>query len=297
MDQEKLRKRAERFAKPVERPQEYGLPSRGEDRRLTEDKRARQQLYARVQTEFVQYCHDHDKTIAGHSLAQLALESISPKIRHQWRSSHSESSLHCPESSKVTIESILMSLRKLREAVLATPDIFSKHIYLLSVKAALIAGQYQTYLPALRHLMALEEKKLLLKHETQLVYDLYVIHMANQRERQEVSSHIHLASPSAQTAALAFLTGNYFRWINGFKSEKNPWRYLVMAQGHPSIVKQALEAISKSYMTMKVSSLETLTACSWPDLLNYGCTFTRENDTVVIRRRNTNTARASSNNK
>lgn len=273
------------------------MPSRGEDRRLTEDKRARQQLYARVQTEFVQYCHDHDKTIAGHSLSQLALESISPKIRHQWRSSrssHSESSLQRPDSSKATIESILMSLRKLREATLAAPDMFSKYIYLLSVKAALIAGQYQTYLPALRHLMALEDKKLLSKHETQLVYDIYVIHMANQRERQEVSSHIHLASPTAQAAALAFLTGNYFRWINTFKSEKNPWRYLVMAQGHQSVVKQALEAISKSYMTMKVSSLEALTASSWPDLLNYGCTFTRENDTIIIRRRNTNTNTASS---
>lgn len=69
--------------------------------------------------------------------------------------SHSSPTIPTPKDPKINLSQILSALRKLREALVATRrhDSFAAQVFLFAVRVGVLAGAYETYLPALLYLL------------------------------------------------------------------------------------------------------------------------------------------------
>lgn len=82
-------------------------------------------------------------------------------------------------SKKPAIDSIIMSLRKLREAMIAQkPSYFMKTVFLFSVRVTSTMGHYASYVPSVLKLLEIHEDLPLTNAEVQEVCGVYALYLA-----------------------------------------------------------------------------------------------------------------------
>ncbi|EGW35584.1 uncharacterized protein SPAPADRAFT_58806, partial [Spathaspora passalidarum NRRL Y-27907] len=113
----------------------YGFVSRGEDNRLQQSAYDRERFFISIIGQFIQF---NSQTQIG-DIRSLINEG-------DLQTANAE--VMTPPADKITMDSILLSIRKLREALLYTkPTPFHKKVFLFSLRLAAIVGHYQTYIP------------------------------------------------------------------------------------------------------------------------------------------------------
>ncbi|KAH8423828.1 uncharacterized protein LDX57_001585 [Aspergillus melleus] len=131
-----------------------GFVSKG-DRKLL-DHKAQKDYYARIVERYMAFCARHAKDLdaAWASLPTNASGDATKNPPASLAQSGSKSSGPSPASE---LSTLLLSLRKLREAVLATassvPVPFSQQVHTFSIKLSIRAKHPPSYFPSLRYLL------------------------------------------------------------------------------------------------------------------------------------------------
>ncbi|CAK7894434.1 hypothetical protein CAAN1_02S05842 [[Candida] anglica] len=284
IESEKLKERKERFAKT--KSTGYGFISRGEDNRLQVNEGERILFFEEIKIDFVHYCN-------GPNLPEYMRTLISQReMVISSDSSNDSSSSNSKTRCDPTIDSILTSLRKLREALLfAPPNEFSKSVFLFSIRIAVAAGKYQTYVPSIIYL--LERGIYLLdnseKEEIVTLLTLHLSHFNGENNRGiEVYYKYKLNDPELLKTLKSWATGNHHEWIRQYNAESDGCRSALMAIGLPRMIKILIQEFTATYFTIDKNHLEELflpIGTKYRDLNRYGCTWKEENNVVTIRDR------------
>ncbi|KAK9474634.1 uncharacterized protein V1510DRAFT_406032 [Dipodascopsis tothii] len=193
------------------------------------------------------------------------------------------------------LDDIVMALRTLREAVLASPPCaLAKSVLLLSIRVTVLLGHYESYLPSMLQLLDTVHPVLPLSdaelHEVVALYALHLVHFANNAaEAYAVMDKYNVRDdlPLRQIIA-AMVDCDYVLWRRRYVGETDPGRRRMMAFGERNMTRQTLKRLGMAYFHMPVRDVERLTGWSWDDCVNVlGCGWRLEGDRVVMRERKT----------
>ncbi|OOF90455.1 hypothetical protein ASPCADRAFT_135145 [Aspergillus carbonarius ITEM 5010] len=144
--------------KPVADPLDLvGFVSKG-DRKLL-DHQVQKDYYNKIVNRYMEFCSNHFKDLeaAWMSLPQSASSDATSNPPASFPSPTNKSTGPHSPSASTELSSILLSLRKLREAVLATgsaiPISFSQQVHIFSIKIAIQARHPPSYFPSFRHIL------------------------------------------------------------------------------------------------------------------------------------------------
>lgn len=195
------------------------------------------------------------------------------------------------EKQQVTMDSVLLSLRKLREAVLSSSDDNSLRVYEFSIDVSVLAGHYQSYLPSLVHILQVMHKESPLTEQMlnriAELYILHLVHFNNSLNEAYICWLEYIPTNSVISRILqAWATDDYIRWKLYFDREKDEWRKKVMSEGLNIMIRKSLSSIGKSYISITIKDLEAMLGIEWKSLREkYDCQWQESKDKVIIRKR------------
>lgn len=194
------------------------------------------------------------------------------------------------ESTAWSIDKILSSLRKLREATLPqTPDDFSKRVFMFSTKVSILAKSYHSYHPALSHLLGPYYHLLSDKEHAELAA-FQVLHLShfNFGLNEAYNYHFSEISHNRHIEQIVNCLGSddKFAWIKLYQSEKSPYNKALMSFAYDRIMRGLISNIGKAYMMISKPALESMVGVPLETLKeNYSCGWLLEDDKVIIRKR------------
>ncbi|CDK28406.1 unnamed protein product [Kuraishia capsulata CBS 1993] len=274
-----LEKRRQRFSKSPVQNNDYGLLSRGEDFRLQKDFNARVEFFERIKTKY----------------DEADLEKVPENMA--W---------------------VLMSLRKLREALIAIETtIFTKEVFLYSVRVSASVQNHQAYVPAIVHLLQkIRQTVGLNKDEEREVLTYLILHKLHHNGAINDAFELFfkyvdvlgdgtsltpgqsldmekMSDPQRLYATLvSYSNRDFYTWIRLYKRELSSKDAIrarngaIMGLGHRKVLDWALTSIGSAYFVMKRLDLEMFTGESWESLVgDYNCLWRIEGEVVTIRER------------
>ncbi|KAL2868276.1 uncharacterized protein BJX67DRAFT_52145 [Aspergillus lucknowensis] len=278
-----------------------GFVSKG-DRKLL-DHKAQQDYYDRIVTRYIEFCARHSKDLDA---AWLSL----PKSASSDATKNPPASV--PESAKpgaspgpsaaTELSTLLLSLRKLREAVLATasttPLAFSQRVHVFSIKVSIQAQHPPSYFPSLRYLLdhlhtpsnPLPDSELK-DHISYLILDyacrqedLFSAFELRARARRQYNFH----SQEVDQVLWAIAHGN---WIVFWRVRKEVDSIMraVMDWAGGRVRRHALKAVGKAYLGVDIDwVVEGCTGdqtWTWEKLVEAEkLGWQREGDRIIIRK-------------
>ncbi|ANB14478.1 hypothetical protein AWJ20_2070 [Sugiyamaella lignohabitans] len=287
----KARARRERFSQPAKK-EEYGLISRGEDNRLRVDSKARRTYFYQTQLRAL-------KIIAASTSQRQYIEDVLKIVDHEVSDSYQAVDTNGRHQSSDTDseDSVLMSLRKLREALLPIePDKFTKQVFLFSVRMAVLAGKYQAFIPSVLYILDVIHPVVPLSfdefRQVALLHVYHTAHFSNDVGTAYKTLYHYLPDDKrAWTVLQALASNNFVSWVQQKRTEPDLWLRLSLDQNHATMAKNAIPTISKSYMKLHESSIERLLGLDWNTLTsnpNIGCVWPKDSTgTATIRQRKT----------
>lgn len=251
-DSEKLKQRAARFSsqKPDSSTKnQYGYVSRGEDDRLQRSHKERVKFYDQIISSFIAYVNENTSPKLAEDFDKLVnKDEITPKTQER--------------QDKSTINSILNSLRKLREAMLfGKANAFTKKVYLFSIRVSVNIGHYQTYIPSITFLLHPSNLHLLSNAEKQEISTLLVLHIAhfnkeNSKALQLYFRYIDLDNIKTLQVLKCWVEDDYYNWLKYYNNETNNGKASIMKFGLKHMVTHMINTVSKSYYTLDLKHFE-----------------------------------------
>lgn len=260
--------RTTRFKRP---PPSIGFVSRGDTQLLSVDVRHR--FFNDILHQFVVYCSKNTKAALTDDL-RTTIASVGPLP---------------PATPSVSIESILTSLRKLREALISRPvDDFCKKVFLFSIRISATIGHYHTYIPSINFLLRAD----ISADELREIASLLVLHIAHFNKHYNHALRLffnHLDRTKDRRILriiTSFIHRDYHTWVLLYNAERNPAFFAAMTFGRSDISSHMGNAITNAYFNMGRSALEAKlpSKVSLDDMLKTH-SWTVDNDNVVIRQR------------
>ncbi|KKK22318.1 hypothetical protein AOCH_003386 [Aspergillus ochraceoroseus] len=275
-----------------------GFVSKG-DRKLLDHKTQRD-YYDKIVARYIEFCARHSKDL------DAAWASL-PKSASDDATKNPPASLSRPTKSTgpspaTELSTLLLSLRKLREAVLATastiPLTFSQRVHVFSVKVAIQAQHPPSYFPSLRYLLEylhtpsnpLPESELK-DHVSYLILD-YACRQGNFvaafELRAQARTKYNFQSREVDQILEALAHDN---WVVFWKLRKQVDSSVrsVMNWAEDRVRRHALKAVGKAYLS--VDSAWIVEGCTgdktwtWEKLVemeNLG--WQKEGDRIIIRK-------------
>lgn len=254
----RARARLARFSKSPTKgtsPQ-YGLVSKGGDARLQSSARERERYFDHIIRCFIDYCNIDSLSAA---LRQFVDESITSNFLK-----NSDSARETIPLKPQPIQSILLSLRKLRESLLSCErDTFTKKVYLLSIRIAANIGHYETYIPSILYL--LQSPRSLSKQELTEIVLLLALHQAHYTDaNSEALATLYKYSTdnrdwkANKTFAIiqAYIHKDYYAWISLYNSETDSCKHRMMQFGESKILTQMAVVFTQSYFSILLPAFE-----------------------------------------
>ncbi|KAI9929113.1 hypothetical protein ASPWEDRAFT_57684 [Aspergillus wentii DTO 134E9] len=134
-----------------------GFVSKG-DRKLL-DQKTQNEYFEKIVNRFLEFCATHHDDLDA-ALASLPTSSSGDPTKNppaSFPQSKSKPGVSRGPSASTELSTILLSLRKLREAVLATasttPVSFSQQVHVFSIRTSILAQHPPSYFPSLRYLL------------------------------------------------------------------------------------------------------------------------------------------------
>lgn len=284
-----LARRAKKFEIPTTQD-DYGLLSRGEDTRLVNNEEEQKKYFAAIQRHYIRFCYD-----AGDgSVLRAALKAVEKSQADSWDTEQKAGKRggDKDKGKKPAIDSIIMSLRKLREAMIAqTPSDFMKTVFLFSVRVTSTMGHYASYVPSVLKLLEIHDELPLTNAEIQEVCGVYAIYLAvvagNVTEGYQVLDRNDWKDSRLQTVLRAWETKDYVSWAKLYTTETDLGRSKMMQSGDSHMAMEGLKRIGKSYFFIQRTELEKLIGWKWPAIQkDLNCGWRQEEDgRIIIRER------------
>ncbi|KAK6455086.1 uncharacterized protein RJT20DRAFT_98561 [Scheffersomyces xylosifermentans] len=314
---EKANQRSLRFKKDqkkFEKEKKYGFISRGEDDRLQRSSKEREAYFNTILSTFIQYCNSNTTSTLNEKI-----ESFLDEKDLKSASAEADTQKHEPGNSSITIDSILSSLRKLREALLfAPPNDFSKKVFLFSIRLAASIGYHQTYIPCIMNLLSQYNTEItetrknstpelsgshsysITKEEVEEIATLLVLHVAHFNKDNARSIRLYFeylstinSSSSSKTYEIwrSWVHKDYYNWIRLYNAESDNARSTIMNFGLNDMVRQFIDCTNKSYFNLPFAELEQNmlpNGVTYDTLVNkYNVSWKREDSNLIIRARKT----------
>ncbi|KAI9372684.1 hypothetical protein BJX61DRAFT_428434 [Aspergillus egyptiacus] len=288
--------------KPVADPLEaVGFVSKG-DRKLL-DYKAQQEYYDKIVARYIAFCARHSKNLDA-ALLSLPKSASSDATKNPPASvpQPAKSAVSPGPSAATELSTLLLSLRKLREAVLATassiPTTFSQRVHVFSIKIAIQAQHPPSYFPSLRYLLdhlhtpshPLPESELR-DHISYLILD-YACRQEDLAAafalRARARRQYNFQSQEVDQVLQAVTHDNWVIFWRIRKEVDAPTR-AVMNWAEDRFRRHALKAVGKAYLSVNISWItEGCTgdnAWTWDKLVEKEkLGWERDGDRIIIRK-------------
>lgn len=295
-EREKARRRLARFSKPRAPPKhEYGLLSRGDDTRLRDNEQDRLEFYSRILSRFIYFCSNNSASTLQDNLTRLISED-------EFKSMDSLEAIDEITQEEVTMDSILMSLRKLREALLRNPPgSFHKKVFMFSVRISSMFGHYQTYVPSINYLLRHKNALRLSEQELEEITTILILHLVHVNEDIPGAIGLYFKYIPQRKEILniirSWIHKNYYEWVKIYNDERNDSVLSMMKLGIDRMILNLITGVNCLYYTLPKSELEESFLpheLKFEDLANKyrpGWKLDEDGKTVIIRerRKRTNT--------
>ncbi|KAF2747968.1 hypothetical protein M011DRAFT_401002 [Sporormia fimetaria CBS 119925] len=269
----------------------YGLPSKGETR--LNDFNTQETYYNRIVERYMRFCastnntSDLDASFASLSLSSTAstkqFQSSNPELNHQRPLNPSPSN---------DLPAILNALRKLREAITATArkDVFAQRAYIFNIRVAILCKDWESYIPALLHLLNTIHPKTPLSATEVHDYVGYLI--LDQVCRQgdfggahETRLRYRYKDRRVQLVLRALVMDN---WVVFWKMKRavDGYQRRIMEYAEQRMRLHALKCLGKSYMSADRGYIERVADKGWAALVEEDSVGweLKDTDRVIIRK-------------
>lgn len=258
-EEDKIAKRRERFSRRIEtcnQSHDYGLVSRGEDTRLKESEALREEYFLVILHQFIRYTSNN----TSHALSETfkRMKDLNP---NDFESAQSLQSNEESDKKSVSMESLTMSLRKLRESLLhLKPSPFHKKVFLFSTRISYCCGQYQTYVPSINYLL-LHKRALGLSsleiEEVAVILVLHLTHFNNAPLEAILRYFLHIPNRRDILQIIrCWIRNDYYTWIHTYNLIESFAVKSMMRLGLPTMLNHMIKILSSTYFTMRKSVIE-----------------------------------------
>lgn len=221
----------------------------------------------------------HKPSIGAYTLAQA--QKSTPSLSSHNVPSRSSTSLNIDppaappnqDPNSATLSLLTMSMRKLREGIVASHrvDEFSTQVYIFVIRLSILLRQWESYLPALSHLIfSIHPRRPLSKLELQEFASYFVLDLACRQgdlaEANRMRLHFQIRDAKIGKVLKAIVYDDYV----GF------WRLLRSVDGHRAKVMEfaeegmrlhALKCIGRAYFQVPKLFVEAMTSSTWKELV------------------------------
>ena len=303
-DHEKKLKRAQRFQQTDSNKttsKSYGFISRGESSALQHSRKEREKYFETIIDNFTKYCEGNSSSSLSQEFRKyIDREGEKDKKDNKLHEnehendSKSQKENHSLHNTNTSIDSILLSLRKLREALINIPiDDFTIKAFLLSIRIAANVGHYQTYVPAINFLLAhkrhLETQE---EHEISTLLVIHIVHFNNDYHKAINLYFKHFTnngSTKLLTIIQSWFLNDYYNWVKLYNSEVDNARSRIMSFGVKSIISTIISTLELAYFNIDCNYLNQKILPNGVDLSilqkSYGVKWVTKDNNVVIRER------------
>ncbi|CAG8950712.1 hypothetical protein HYFRA_00002922 [Hymenoscyphus fraxineus] len=276
-----------------------GLPSKGDARLL--DFKAQERYYTKIVERYMAFCSDAGR--GDELLRRLARMEISRETTGRNDKPQRVMAATTPDlalktlpadigaSGQRDLATIMMSMRKLREGIVASNrvDTFSIQAYIFCIRLSILVKHMESYQPAILHLLKrMHPVQQLTKTELQEFVGYLVLDLAcRQNDLAEAHAIRHkwgLKDAKVDAILRSLAHDNYFlfwkvkRSVDGHKAK-------LMEFAEDGVKRQTLKCLGRSYLNIDLPSLEQYTNTGWPSLTrDCGVGWQLEGTKVIIRK-------------
>lgn len=154
----------------------------------------------------------------------------------------------------------------------------------------MLFGKYQTYLPAISHILEVCNRQLLSENELDQVVTLYIFHFAHFSKDLNLayfyadkyfgqSNDKHIVWEVLRCLA----HDNYERWKTCLAKEQDYLVRIIMTNNQHNLLEQRISVISKCYFTLNQEGIVSFLGSDW--LKYVPCAWEQKQDTITIRSR------------
>jgi hypothetical protein len=194
-------------------------------------------------------------------------------------------------TSSTGIATITMSMRKLREGIVASHriDAFSTQVYIFCIRLSILTKTPESYHPALLHLLRRMHTTLPLSStEVQEFAGYMIIDLACRQhdlsQAYEVRNRYKVKDAKIDCVLKALTHDDYWLFWK-VKGSVDGYKVKLMEWAEEGVRRQALKCLGRAYFGMDLRGLEMYTGEKWDMLVKeYGVGWIREGEKVVIRK-------------
>ncbi|CAK9441284.1 uncharacterized protein LODBEIA_P51530 [Lodderomyces beijingensis] len=270
---------------------EYGLVSRGEDKRLQESEAAREEYFVYILSQFIRFTSAHSSVELSEAF-QKTRDSDPENFRTAQSSAEEDSSQGAPN---ITMDSITLSIRKLRESLLGLPPSpFHKKVFLFSVRISHYFSHYQTYISSIRYLLHNESALNLAEFEVEEISVILVLHLCNvNNDPSSAIAIFYKYIPHRQDIATilrCWVLKDFYSWLKIYNEVENSAVKSMMKLGLQTMLNWMVRAITSGYYTLQKEVIETNFLPSDLPYAEFAARYNiswheEENDMITIRSR------------
>ncbi|KAL8829304.1 MAG: hypothetical protein Q9170_006225 [Blastenia crenularia] len=274
--------------------EQVGLVSKGDTSLLSYS--AQENYFSVVKTRYhtlagtSEGAQDADKENLATALASLSLgpggsgQSAEPAKKE----SNNATGPTCSNSAELAM--ILMAMRKLREAIVASSrtDIFAKDVYLFIIRNTIILGHPESYHPALlysfRHVVPFIS---LTREEKEELLGYHILDLACRQHDLigafRIRNLYEYRGGKIGMVLTALVHGNWVLFWK-VKSDCNVYERRLMGWADERMVGYAVRCLGKSYLSIPRVYVEQCTGMQWEDLKkSKGMLWILDGETLVMK--------------
>ena len=280
--------------KPVQQDplEAVGLPSKGDNKLLNH--KFQETYYAKIVPRYMEFCAGagRDTDALDRAFASMNLDGT-PDVRQSVESKAMNGVRPVEDNpgSAKELGILLMAMRKVREGIVGSgrTDGFAARAYMFIIRAAILTSTFESYQPALLHLLnGIHPQTPLSNSELHEFLGYQVLDLACRlkdfAEAFRVRNQWQYKDDKVEGILLALMRDD---WIDFWKLKDavDGYQRAFMAWVEDEIRKHALKSLGKTYFTVERAYVEKCCGRSWEELkvLN-GVAWELENDKVVIRK-------------
>lgn len=208
----------------------------------------------------------------------------------QTSSHNSSADLGFNATSERDVDTLMMSMRKLREGMKASKriDEFSIQAYIFSIRLSILLKQREAYADALPYLLDTMHKLQPLSSVELQEFAGYLVLDHACRGNDLVKAHTarkayELHDTKIDSVLRALTYDNYWLFWK-VKNSVDGYKAKLMEYAEDGIKKQALKCLGRSYLSIDLPALEQYTNSSWTSLVKeHGVGWQLEGTKVIIR--------------
>jgi hypothetical protein len=192
-----------------------------------------------------------------------------------------------PSNNPRELSIILMAMRKLREAIVASArkDLFAVRAYIFIIRATILEEHMESYHPALLHLLyRIHAVTALSDSEYSEFVGYYILDLACRQDdlsaAYEASIRFHYMDVKVNAVLRALVHGDWCAFWR-IKDLMTTYQKGLLEWAEEGMRKRALDCLGKSYLTVDKEYLERVVRRSWEELVRSNSTQWQLNGNVI----------------